>query len=203
MQSTVMLFNTALARLGGEQLDERISPLETDTLGVLCTNLFKHVLDTTLTAHDWTFALRRVALAEVADAVENTEYPHAYAMPADCIRVVRLDGSAGINRSPAYVIEGDLLRTQEDTASLLYVARVNDPLRWPPTFADALAWGLAAELATAKNNDMRKQQFCAQNYELSLSTAIARDCAAQNPHAALSPWKAARFGLYLPTSERR
>ena len=32
MKSTVQLFNTALARLGGEQLDERISPQETDTL---------------------------------------------------------------------------------------------------------------------------------------------------------------------------
>jgi len=203
MQSTVQLFNTALARLGGVQLDERISPLETDTLGVLCTTLFKHVLDSTLAAHPWSFAQRRVALAEMADAVENTEYPHAYALPSDCIRVVRLDGCAGVNRSPAFVIEGETLRTREDAASLLYVQRVNDPLRWPPSFADALAWALASELATAKENDMRKQQFCAQNYEISLSTAIARDCAAQNPNAHLSPWKSARFGLYMPTPERR
>ena len=203
MKSTVQLFNTALARLGGEQLDKRISPQETDTLGALCATLFEHVLDMALAAHTWTFALRRVALAVLADAPENAEYPLAYALPSDCVRPVRLDGCGGLNRSPAYAVEGDALRTREAAASLLYVQRVTDPRRWPPTFADALAWALAAELATAKSNDLRKQQFCAQNYEISLSTAIARDCAGQNPHSCVSPWKAARFGLQLPTSERR
>lgn len=203
MQSTVQLFNTALARLGGEQLSMAISPQEDDALGALCKNLFPHVLDLTLCAHQWSFALRRVTLAAVPDASQNREYPHAYALPTDCVTPVRLDGCGGINRSPAYVVEGDALRTQEEAASLLYVQRVTDPLRWPPSFADALAWALASELATAKNNDMRKQQFCAQNYEISLSTAIARDCAGQNPHSCVSPWKAARFGLQLPTSERR
>lgn len=33
MQSTVHLYNTALARLGGEQLSVNISPLEQDTVG--------------------------------------------------------------------------------------------------------------------------------------------------------------------------
>lgn len=203
MKSTVQLFNTALARLGGEQLDERISPQETDTLGALCSTLFEHVLDLALAAHPWTFALRRVPLAVLADAAENDEYPLAYALPSDCVRPIRLDGCCGVNRSPAYVVEGEALRTQEEAASLLYVQRVTDPRRWPPSFADALAWALAAELATAKQNDLRRQQFCVQNYEISLSTAIARDCAAQNPHPPVSPWQAARFGIYASGSERR
>lgn len=203
MKSTVQLFNTALARLGGEQLDERISPQETDTLGTLCSTLFEHVLDLALAAHPWTFALRRVALAVLADAAENGEYPIAYALPSDCVRPVRLDGCYGVNRSPAYVLEGDTLRTQEAAATLLYVQRVTDPRRWPPSFADALAWALAAELATAKLNDRAKQQFCIQNYEMCLSTAIARDSAAQNPCPPVSPWQAARFGMYMPGSERR
>lgn len=203
MKSTVQLFNTALARLGGEQLDERISPQETDTLGTLCSTLCAHVLDLALAAHPWTFALRRVALAVLADAAENGEYPFAYALPSDCVRSIRLDGCYGANRSPAYALEGDTLRTREEAARLLYVRRVTDPRRWPPSFADALAWGLAAELATAKLNDAHKQQFCLRSYELSLSTAIARDCAAQNPCPPVSPWKAARFGAYLPAAERR
>ncbi|WP_165177420.1 hypothetical protein [Desulfovibrio sp. ZJ369] len=88
MRSTVQLFNTALARLGGEQLDERIASQETDTLGALCSTLFAHVLDLALSAHPWTFALHRVALAVLADATENDEYPLAYALPSDCVRPV-------------------------------------------------------------------------------------------------------------------
>lgn len=202
MQSTVRLFNTALARLGGEQLDERISSLETDTLGVLCTTLFQHVLDLALDAHAWSFALRRVSLAAATDVTDNTDYPNAFALPSDCIRAVRLDGSGGVGRSPAYVVEGETLRTPEPVATLLYVQRVADPRRWPSSFADALAWALAAELATAKNNDRAKQQLCAQKYELALATAIARDCAGQNKYQAQSAWRAARFGSYRPQPER-
>lgn len=201
MQSTVQLFNTALARLGGEQLSMAISPQEDDTLGALCQNLLPHVLDMALAAHRWSFALRRVALGSVADATKDAAYPYAYALPPDCIRAVRLDGGMG-GRSPAYVLEGDTLRTSESSAVLLYVQRVTDPRRWPPSFADALAWALAAELASAKLNDSRKQQWCLQNYEISLAAAIARDCAGQNPRLPVSAWRAARYGWHFPTAER-
>lgn len=202
MRSTVQLFNTALARLGGEQLDRRISPQETDTLGTLCENLFPHVLDLTLGAHAWSFAQRRTALALVQAVDDDAVYPYAYALPADCVRALRLEGFGGLNLSPSYIIEGDLLRATVSGASLLYVCRVTDPRRWPAAFADALAWGMAAELASAKLNDSRKQQWAMQNYELTLERAIARDCAGQNRFRPVSPWQAARFGSAQPWPER-
>lgn len=202
MQSTVQLFNTAMARLGGEQLDRRISPQEKDTLGALCENLFPHVLDLTLGAHAWSFAERRTSLALVRPEQDDADYPYAYAMPSDCVRALRLEGSGGLNRSPAYIIEGDMLRATVPEASLLYVRRITDPRRWPPSFADALAWAMAAELASAKNNDSHKQQWAMQNYELTLERAIARDCAGQNRFQPVSAWKAARFGTAFPKPER-
>ena len=202
MQSTVQLFNTALARLGGEQLDRRISPQEGDTLGALCENLFPHVLDLTLGAHAWSFAQGRTNLALVQTAENDKVYPYAYALPSDCIRTLRLEGSGGINRSPAYIIEGDMLRTTLSGASLLYVRRITDPRRWPAAFADALAWAMAAELASAKLNDSSKQQWARQNHELVLERAIARDCAGQNKFRPVSAWQAARFGTARPLPER-
>lgn len=218
MQSTVQLFNTALARLGGEQLDERISPQEKDTLGMLCENLFPHVLDLTLAAHAWSFAQRRAVLVLVQVVDTDHPYPYAYALPSDCVHALRLDGcgsrcdagsygwrpqSAGaLNRSPAYIIEGDTLRATVSSATLLYVQRVTDPRRWPPTFADVLAWEMAAELASAKLNDSRKQQWATHNYELALERAIARDCRSQNRFQPVSGWQAARFGTAMPQPER-
>lgn len=202
MQSTVQLFNTALARLGGEQLDRRISPQEGDTLGALCENLFPHVLDLTLGAHAWSFAQKRAALALVQTVDDDAAYPYAYALPTDCVRALRLEGFGALNRSPAYIIEGDTLRATVSGATLLYVRRITDPRRWSAAFADALAWGLAAELASAKLNDSRKQQWAMQNHELTLERAIARDCAGQNRLRPVSPWQAARFGSASPQPER-
>ena len=202
MQSTVQLFNTALARLGGEQLDRRISPQEGDTLGALCENLFPHVLDLTLGAHAWSFAQRRAALALVQPVDADHAYPYAYALPSDCVHALRLDGFGALNRSPAYCIEGDTLRATVSGATLLYVRRITDPRLWPAAFADALAWGMAAELASAKLNDSRKQQWAMQTYELVLERAIARDCARQNRFRPVSAWKAARFGSAMPKPER-
>ena len=202
MQSTVQLFNTALARLGGEQLDRRISPQEGDTLGALCENLFPHVLDLTLGAHAWSFAQRRASLALVQSVDDDAAFPYAYALPSDCVRALRLEGFGGLNRSPAYIIEGDTLRATVSGASLLYVRRITDPRRWPAAFADALAWSMAAELASAKLNDSRKQQWAMQNYELTLERAIARDCAGQNRLRPVSAWQTARFGCARPLPER-
>ena len=172
-------------------------------MGVLCDNLFPQVLDLTLTAHAWSFALKRVFLAAVPEnGPGNALYRLAYAVPSDCVKAVRLAGG-GVNRSPAYVMEGETLRTNERQAVLVYVARVTDPQKWPPAFADALAWALAGELASARLNDSRKQNWCYQNYKVALGDAIARDRATQNPYAPVSPWQAARFGTMNPETGRK
>ena len=202
MQSTVALFNTALARLGGEQLGELVSPQEPDALGVLCRNLFPHVLDLALSAHAWSFAQTRIRLASVPAAEIDALYPYAYALPADCVRPLRLEGLLDVNRSPAFIVEGETLKAIASCATLVYVRRITDPRGFSPAFADALAWSMAAELASAKLNDSRKQQWAMQNYELALERAIARDCAGQNRLRSVSAWQAARFGCALPGTER-
>ena len=194
MQSTIHLFNTALGRLGGEQLPLNVSPQEDGTTGQLCENLFPHVLDLTLAAHEWSFARKRAVLSLLAGTPGNGKYPLVYALPADCVRTVRLEGYAGVNRTPAFITEGRTLLTAAENAVLVYVARITDPLAWPPPFADALAWGLAGELASARINDSQKQQWCLQNYKIALADAVARDQAAQNPRPPASAWNESRFG---------
>lgn len=192
MQSIIHLFNTAIGRLGGEQIPINRSPLENDTTGQLCQNLFPHVLDMALSAHEWAFAKKRTPLAPCPQEICHDEYSHCYALPADCARPVELAGPVGINRTAAYVIEGECIHTTWPNALLVYIERVTDPRRWPPAFAEALAWALAAELAAARINDTGKQQWCMQNYASALSIAIARDKAMQNPRPRRSAWMDAR-----------
>lgn len=196
MQSTVHLYNTALARLGGEQLSLNISPLEQDPLGQICESLFPHVLDMTLAAYAWAFATRRKILAApvLEEGAGSPEYPYAFELPKDCVKPLRLEGYAGVNRTPAYVIEGSTIRCALSHAVLVYVARIKDPKLWPPMFADALAWALAGELASAKNNDVQKQQWCYQNHRIAIADAVALEQRDQNPRRKRSEWAAARFG---------
>ncbi len=193
MKSTIQLFNTALGRLGGEQIPDNRSPQEPDATGTLCENLFPHVLDMVLEAHEWGFATRRVVLAMLPEQhPENPDYVLRYAMPTDCVKPVSIEGYAGVNRTPAYLIEGNAILTNKRNAELVYIARIEEPRAWPPSFADVLAWALAGELAPARINDSQKQNWCYQNYEVALAKAAARDRAKQNPHRKQSPWLVAR-----------
>jgi hypothetical protein len=196
MQSTVQLFNTALARLGGDQFLSLTSPQEDNALGVLCGNMFPHVLDLSLQAHAWGFAVRTAVLAPVAGVIMVAGgFRCRYMMPVDCVRPVALEAAG---RSPAYEVrgseEGVVLLCDESPAVLSYVARETEPKRWPAGFADALAWGLAAELATARINDVQRQQYCVRMYREVLGEAAARDMREINPRPVLSAWNAARFG---------
>jgi hypothetical protein len=195
MQSTVHLFNTALARLGGDQLALNISPQEQNVEGQICVNLFPHVLDMALGAHAWAFATRRIVLAApvLQAATANPAYPFAFDLPADCLKPIQLEGYAGVNRTPSFVIEGNTLRCGLERATLVYVARVTDPKQWPPQFADALAWAMAGELASAVIHDPQKQNWCYQNYMIALASAIAQDQTNQNPLRKQSEWTATRF----------
>ena len=193
MKSTIQLFNTALGRLGGEQIPYNRSPHEQDATGILCENLFPHVLDMVLEAHEWGFATRRVVLAMLPEQhPENPDYVLRYAMPTDCVKPVSIEGYAGVNRTPAYLIEGNAILTNKRNAELVYIARIEEPRAWPPSCADVLAWALAGELASARINDSQKQNWCYQNYEVALAKAAARDRAKQNPHRKQSPWLVAR-----------
>ena len=187
--STIGVFNLALAFLGGEQLSNIQAPWEDSALGRLCLNLWPFVLDEALSAHPWSFALARAALAEKPEPTAEAGYPFRYALPADCLRPVGLAGP--------YVLEGRDLLSAAPRAELLYVRRVDDPALWPPAFKVALAWGLAVVLASARLNDSPKQKHCLERYNLALREAMARDNNMRPPVPKASPWELARGGSCL------
>jgi hypothetical protein len=190
-QSTVGLFNLALAYLGGEQLSSVESPWENSTLGRLCLNLWPQVLDTALAAHPWSFALTRQNLAEIPDDHPRPGYGRRYRLPTDpdyCLRPVRLACD-----SP-YVLEGQDLLTDAAPAVLVFVRRADDPNQFPPAFRQALAASLAAVLATAKQNDPRLRADCLQRSQAFLLEAVASDENSQRPAYEPTPWELARMG---------
>ncbi|CAK7067770.1 MAG: hypothetical protein DELT_01726 [Desulfovibrio sp.] len=204
MQSLIHLYNTALAKLGGDQLPQNISPIESNALGALCQNVFPHILDMALEAHEWHFASKRAVLAQVASAsssatgAANPLYAYRYMKPADCITPIGIAGQGAVlcpeseDGSPAYVLEGSVILCNVAQAELVYTSRFTDPKRWPAYFAEHLVWKLAATLAIARNNDKQQQQACERMAEMTLAKACAMDRKTANPYRKPSAWQAAR-----------
>lgn len=204
MHSLVHLFNAALSRIGGEQIPQNRSPEEDDAVGMIADNVFAHVLDLTLSAHDWGFAMKRVSIAAKAERTPDSyAYRYRFSMPSDCIKPLQIFGSGGgpaianINRTPAYIIEGQEILCNIEQPEFAYISRVSDPKRWPATFAEALVWAMAAEFASSRLNDINRQKLCIQLYETAMVAAKTWDLATQNKNEPQSPWMVARGNVRI------
>lgn len=177
MSSAVDIANIALARLGDDATVSSFDPPEGSTQADHCARFYPIARDTILSwpEHAWTFATRRAKLAPVAMPWSTWRY--AYAVPSNMLRALAVlaedapddyatsypmpyspqdyPGGALANmgyQPQDYTIEAGaegqpVLYTNQEKATLRYVARVSDPTRYPPLFVDALAFLLASHLA--------------------------------------------------------
>ena len=176
---------------GGHQLERVNAPEDDSTTATLCRTLYPHVVELALSAYEWSFATARANLAQKPDA-GAPGLPYRYGLPADCLHPARLEGSGEDGRPPAYSLEGADLLTALNPAILVYTRQMPDPAAFPPDFADAISWGLAAELSTSLVNDARRQQYYSQKYEAALLEARTADLRRQQRERPVSPWIAAR-----------
>lgn len=190
MQSVVGVYNLSLARLGGNQLTSINSPDEDSNVVSLCNRLFPAVVDSCLKAHDWSFAVMQEALPLLGED-QNTGLCR-YAQPADCIKVIRINGEREDHFRPLCILQGKYILTDVGRAILTYVKRTHNPDDWSSSFYNTVAWGLAAELAITLNNDRGQQQTCAEQCLVTLHDAVACDLNQQVPMRYPCPWLEAR-----------
>lgn len=170
MASDVDIANLALSHLGDNATVASLDPPEGSAQAEHCATFYGFARDSLLELHDWNFATRRVLLAEL----ENTwtQWQHAYAKPADCIRVLAVipptsqgdyttvvgTSSNGLPMLGAtivpqdYVLEinddfAEVILTNQADAVLRYTAHVTDPTKFSPLFTMALSHHLASMLA--------------------------------------------------------
>lgn len=73
--------------------------------------------------------------------IPEFDWDHAFALPSDCLRVVRMEDNA------EFVKEGEQLFTDESEAKIKYIKQITDPTKYSPAFITVLAQRLAAEVA--------------------------------------------------------
>ena len=88
MASDVDVCNTGLGYLGARAQISSISPPDGSVEAGYCARFYPIARREMIEAHPWAFATTRVALAAVANP--STVWAYAYALPADCIKPLRV-----------------------------------------------------------------------------------------------------------------
>lgn len=105
--------------------------------------LYPSALDACLASSDWDFASRLADLPEATGLPLDPTYPHAFALPADCVLIRSVEP-----RHVEWRSDEDALRA--DAAGPLrirYTFRTDQEARLPALFVRAVAAELAARLA--------------------------------------------------------
>lgn len=173
MASVVDICNLALAHIGDEATVSSIDPPEGSAQAEHCKRFYAIARDTLLQMHNWNFASKRIALAEVTNTTTAWEY--AYAVPSDCsVAVSILASDAGDDYSARFVptdtpffppvvaagqytpqpyamevdsVGNKIIFTNQETAVLRYQSLITDPTRFDALFVLTLSWHLASMLA--------------------------------------------------------
>lgn len=203
MASEVDILNLALARLGDNATVASIDPPEGSAQAEHGARFYPIARDSLLEMHPWGFATRRVVLAPLVTDTWN--YQHAYASPADVITLLSVLPATAPNDDQSTIFEtmaDGVILTDEENATLRYVARITDTTKFPPLFVDALGWLLAAYLAgPVIKGDTGAQMGRAmmQSFMAALSAARASDSNQRHTRPTHTvPWLAGREGLPSP-----
>jgi|TARA_R110000824_G_C15120110_1_gene667993 hypothetical protein len=182
MTSVVDIANYALNSLGASNitsLGENSKPAR------IVNQRYEAVRDSVFRSHPWNCLIRRAELAQETDAPVYG-YAYNYALPSDpyCLRVLQFsngsmtypyDNMRSNSDTPAFIIEGRKLLTDEGTVKIKYVARITDPQQYDAGLVEVLASRLAYELSYAITGSTTVRQIAAADFDRKLKDARFED----------------------------
>ena len=181
MTSEIDICNLALLRLGTRS--SIASFTEGSVEANACAQVYHLLRDMLLASHQWSFATRRVILADLGTPPDG--WHHRYAYPTDCLRARMI--RPGVERHHDIVpfeVSADLdsagnairvILCNVPAAVLIYTARQYSTDLFPPHFVEALSWLVAAELANALSSDDALAQSALQMASQAISACKCND----------------------------
>ena len=151
MASAVDIANSALNLLGAST----ISAFTDDSKNArLINQRYEPVRNRVFRSHAWNCLHKRVQLAQNSTA-PVVEYSHAYALPSDCLRVLKIHNGTtdSIASNIDYKLEGRNIVTDEGTVFIIYIASDTDPNNYDTYLQESISHQLAADLAYAVTNN--------------------------------------------------
>lgn len=158
--------NMALGAIGQDE----VTSLAGTTKTVKLLNRFYPLCrDEVLASHPWNCARARASLtANVTAPV--WEYAVAYDLPADCIRVLKVETSCDFATRPWKVEGAQIVTDLASPIDIQYIARIDESL-FSPLLTAALFTRLAVELAEPIAQSATLAEQLRQKYEAALRRA--------------------------------
>jgi hypothetical protein len=174
MASKIGICNLTLIRLGSLPI---VSITDDSKRAIALNAVYDMVRDITLEDHPWNFAMSRSTLAQLSTA-PDFGYSYQYQLPSDCLRVlgmVDVTISANVDPTLEFKIESNRLLTDETSASIMYVATVDDPALYSPRFVSAFSMRLAAEVSYHITGNASLKAEVMKEYQLEIAAARTID----------------------------
>jgi hypothetical protein len=164
--SVVQIINNALIKIGASAI---LTLTENSESARAANLIYEQVRDASIRDHVWNFAIRRVELAQNSTA-PAFEFSYQYNLPSDCLRVLRME-----DMGMYYKIEGGKLLTDEGTAKILYLSRVEDVNLFDALFVEALSARIAAELSVTLSESNTLYANMMEIYQRKIADARSMD----------------------------
>lgn len=183
--SEVSICNSALIKIG----HERINSLSEQTKAAnLCAERYPFVRDEVLREHPWNFAIKRAEFAQLV-STPAFGYQYEYQIPSDCLRIWQPEEPEVV-----FSVEGGKVLTDEGSFKCRYIARVTNTALFDRSFAEALAFRLAADVGYSITQSTQLQQAMLAMYEMKLKIARSMDAQEGTPEDLIEDnWIKRRF----------
>jgi hypothetical protein len=179
MSGKTEVINRALVKIGSNTIS---SPSESTEQARKTNMIFTGLAQAELRRQVWSFAKKRASLGQLLTNVGGDDFGASYALPADCLRLVWLNGSwvftsiregGFAGGQPVFAIEGkNLLSNDSGGANIVYISDVSEAVEtWDSLFVDAFSCRLAFELAHPITKNLQLRQSIKQDYAAALSEA--------------------------------
>lgn len=184
--TVAQICNIALSRTGVSKLIDSIDDASEEAR--MCKLHYEPSRDEVLSRVSWPFATRRQSLALLTDRARSG-WEFAYSVPSDMV-AARYIWTGVRNPRPEklepFMIEddsdstdsdasgGSILLTDSEDAELVYTARIETPVLYPPLFVSTAAWRVAMELAISLVSNAQAAALAERRYESTLAKAGAQ-----------------------------
>lgn len=197
MANPVSICNLALSYIGDSANVASIDPPEGGPQAQMCAIMYPMAVNALLEMHDWTFATRRATVAEYAGE-DAHGWCGAFTLPADCLRVVRVQESTSQHfyeptdreYEVGSSLKGRILYTNVDTPVVTYISSNTMPANFSHMFSVALAWYLANMLAGQRvkgKEGHAMSQNAMKQFEVSVRLAKGYDASQQKNSLSVTP----------------
>lgn len=127
---------------------EDIASFDDDTREArLCSRLYDTTKRNLLQSHPWVFAKKQQALAKTTEENIFTDYEYIFALPSDCLRVLKVETSP-----TRYNIIGNRIHSNVDPLNVLYIYEPEEA-DLPEYFVRCLEFAIAELLAASMAQD--------------------------------------------------